>query len=119
MTRPVRVVRSGSAGCRATSRNSCEGELPHRVTAPGGWSNGFAGPHTSLPSGPVTLDEAFDELYGVTPGEFVATRKALAKQLRGDGDAAGAKELGGAPADDGGVGTEPHWPESIPTSSTT
>ncbi len=49
-----------------------------------------------LRSGPVTLDEALDELYGVTPGEFVATRTALAKQLRADGDAAGAKELGGA-----------------------
>jgi hypothetical protein len=44
----------------------------------------------------VTLDEALDELYGVAPGEFVATRKALAKRLRADGDADGAKELGGA-----------------------
>jgi hypothetical protein len=44
----------------------------------------------------VTLDAALDELYGVSPGEFVATRTALAKQLRADGDAAAAKELGAA-----------------------
>ena len=44
----------------------------------------------------MTLDEALDELYGVVPGDFVATRKALALQLRQGGDAAAAKELGGA-----------------------
>jgi hypothetical protein len=39
----------------------------------------------------VTLDEALDELYGVPPEEFVATRKRLAKELGGDEGAAFAK----------------------------
>jgi PAS domain-containing protein len=39
----------------------------------------------------VTLDDALDELYGVPPEEFVATRKRLAKQLGGDEGAAFAK----------------------------
>ncbi len=37
-----------------------------------------------VPDGP--LDAALDELYGVEPGEFVATRKRLIAQLRTAGD---------------------------------
>jgi hypothetical protein len=44
----------------------------------------------------MTLDDAFDELYGVTPKEFVPTRKRLAGELRSGGDADGAKQLASA-----------------------
>lgn len=39
------------------------------------------------------LDAALDELYGVEPGEFVATRKRLAGALRDAGDPDAAKQL--------------------------
>ncbi len=39
------------------------------------------------------LDHALDELYGVTPKEFVGTRKSLAAELRTGGDATAAKQL--------------------------
>jgi hypothetical protein len=38
----------------------------------------------------VTLDEALDHLYGADPGEFVAERKRLARELKDSGDAAAA-----------------------------
>jgi hypothetical protein len=38
----------------------------------------------------VTLDEALDDLYGADPGEFVAERKRLARELKDAGDAAAA-----------------------------
>jgi hypothetical protein len=38
----------------------------------------------------VTLDEALDHLYGADPGEFVAERKRLARELKDAGDAAAA-----------------------------
>jgi hypothetical protein len=39
--------------------------------------------------------EAVRELYGLAPGAFVAARDALAKQLRAEGDAAGAAAVKG------------------------
>lgn len=42
------------------------------------------------------LDAALDELYGVAPSDFMATRKRLVTELRAAGDAAAAKELGSA-----------------------
>jgi hypothetical protein len=44
-----------------------------------------------MPEGP--LDAALDELYASDPGDFVATRKRLATDLRAAGDTGGAKEL--------------------------
>jgi hypothetical protein len=41
-----------------------------------------------------TLDAARDELYGVPPGEFVAARSRLAKEIRADGDADLATQVG-------------------------
>jgi hypothetical protein len=38
----------------------------------------------------VTLDEALDDLYGADPGEFVAERKRLARELKDAGDAGAA-----------------------------
>ena len=42
---------------------------------------------------PEAAEEAADQLYGVPPGEFVTTRKALAAQAKADGDAAAAKAI--------------------------
>jgi hypothetical protein len=42
------------------------------------------------------IDAALDELYGVDPGDFVATRKRLAAELRAGGDKGAATDLGSA-----------------------
>lgn len=42
----------------------------------------------------LTLDRVADELYGLDPGEFVATRTARQKQARADGDRPLATEIG-------------------------
>jgi hypothetical protein len=42
----------------------------------------------------VDFSSAADELYGVLPAEFVATRKRLAQEAKRDGDAALAKRIG-------------------------
>jgi hypothetical protein len=42
------------------------------------------------------LDAALDELYGVDPDEFVATRKRLAAELKAEGATSVAKEVQGA-----------------------
>jgi hypothetical protein len=42
------------------------------------------------------LEAALDELYGVDPSEFVATRKRLAAGLRASGDAEAGKQLASA-----------------------
>jgi DNA repair exonuclease SbcCD ATPase subunit len=50
-----------------------------------------------MPPDPVTtLDGALDELYGVDPSEFVATRKALVARLRADGRTDDARQLAAA-----------------------
>ena len=41
----------------------------------------------------MPLDEALDELYGVTPDEFMTARSALRDRLRDAGESAAAKEL--------------------------
>src|SRR5680860_366355 len=41
----------------------------------------------------MPLDEALDELYGVTPDDFMAVRNALRDRLREAGEADAAKEL--------------------------
>jgi hypothetical protein len=43
----------------------------------------------------LDLDAALDELYGVDPAEFVATRARLARALKAGGDAAAARTLAG------------------------
>jgi hypothetical protein len=43
----------------------------------------------------VEFSTAADELYGVVPEEFVATRTRLAREARAEGDAALAKRIGG------------------------
>lgn len=42
----------------------------------------------------MELDDALDALYDTSPEEFVAERKRLAKELKSDGHAADADELG-------------------------
>ncbi|NVI93057.1 hypothetical protein HUX53_38760, partial [Actinomadura sp. BRA 177] len=42
----------------------------------------------------MDFSSAADELYGVLPAEFVATRKRLAQEAKQDGDAALAKRIG-------------------------
>ncbi len=52
---------------------------------------------TMAPGGDgAALDAALDELYGVDPSEFVATRKELAARLEAEGEAEAAKEIGSA-----------------------
>jgi hypothetical protein len=41
----------------------------------------------------MEFEKALDELFGLTPGEFVKRRDALAREARGDGDAASAAAL--------------------------
>ncbi len=41
----------------------------------------------------MTLDDALDHLYGVDPGEFVAERKRLARELKEAGDTASADTI--------------------------
>src|SRR5258708_37246152 len=41
----------------------------------------------------TALDAALDELYGVDPSDFVATRKRLAGERRSAGDKEGAKAV--------------------------
>ncbi len=41
----------------------------------------------------MTLDDIADELYGVTPGEFISTRNARAKELAASGERALAAEV--------------------------
>ncbi|MDL4822084.1 hypothetical protein [Actinomadura opuntiae] len=43
----------------------------------------------------MEFSTAADELYGVVPEEFVATRSRLAREAKADGDAALAKRIGG------------------------
>ncbi|GAA2164359.1 hypothetical protein [Actinomadura napierensis] len=43
----------------------------------------------------MEFSSAADELYGVVPEEFVATRTRLAREAKADGDAALAKRIGG------------------------
>ena len=45
------------------------------------------------PELPESAQEAADELYGVAPADFVATRKALAARAKADGDPAAAKAI--------------------------
>ena len=44
---------------------------------------------------PERAEEAADELYGVPPGDFVATRNAHAALAKADGDGAAARAIAG------------------------